>query len=91
MAGYAVYVAWNGGRFPSTPSFTVAGTKASLKLKAGNSVQIRVAAYDAAMNYGARSSASATIRYAGTTGVTGGDAAAAAPGLLWRPSGVGRI
>jgi len=91
VAGYAVYLAWNGGRFPSTPSFTVAGAQASMKLKSGDSVQIRVAAYDAAMNYGALSSASTRIRYVAvassvaTSATTGSPPVGLSPSrLLWR-------
>lgn len=67
VAGYAVYVARNGGAFPTTPTQMVSSTQATVTGAYGDSVAIRVAAHDGAMSYGPASPDSETVRFVAAT------------------------
>jgi len=83
VSGYAVYAAWNGAAFPARPNFLASGTRVSLTLRAGDTVRVRVAAHDAAMNLGPLSQPSPVIRYA-PFGSPVASSGAAVSTLLWK-------
>ncbi len=74
VAGYRVFVARNGGAFPSTPTSSVSGLTATIAGAYGQSVTVRVAATDALGNQGPFSPPSDTFRFVApsSSGGTGG-------------------
>ena len=74
VAGYRVFVARNGGAFPTTPTSTVTGQLVTVTGAYGDSVAVRVAATDALGNQGPLSPPSEVFRFLAPTssGGTGG-------------------
>jgi hypothetical protein len=84
VAGYHVFVARNGGAFPSTPTATVTGELATVSGAYGESVVVRVAATDAYGNQGPFSPPSEAFRFvaptsSGSSGGTGGTGSGGGP------------
>ncbi len=63
VASYAVYVARNGGAFPTSASQVVTSTDAYVPGSTGDTIQICVSARDASGNEGPLSPASDTVRF----------------------------
>lgn len=78
VASYAVFVARNGGGFPPTPSEIVAVTEATVTGAYGDTVQIQVAARNAAGELGPMSPVSDIVRFVASPILTLGSTSLAA-------------
>jgi hypothetical protein len=63
VAGYGVYIARNGTPYPSSPTITTASTTAQVSGAYGDTLTVKVAAYNAAGSFGPFSLDSAPIRF----------------------------